>query len=102
MPTADEILTDEPIIIKKIEVSEEMLKTRTNSLIKAADNIIIEAPKDSDLDKLKVGQLVDILGICKGISNEWSAVVLKDCFIEISGRLQLPLEGDTTQVLFGY
>ena len=102
LPTADEILTGRVIIMNNIEITEEMLKTRTESFFKVAGNVMVKPRNPSRIKDLEVGDVVDILGICKGISDEWSPVILERCFIEPSGRLNLPLEGEGSQGLFDY
>ncbi|MFC1865346.1 hypothetical protein ACFLYB_01365 [Chloroflexota bacterium] len=101
-PTADEILTDKAIIMNDIEITEEMLVTRTESSFKVADNVIVKPRNSSQVKDLKPGDMVDILGISSGISDELSAVVLEECFIEPPGVINLPLEGDGSDGLFDY
>lgn len=101
-PTVDEILTGRAIIMKNIEMTEEMLGTRGKSFFKVTHNVIVKPQAISQMEELKVGDVVDILGISTGISAETSAVILERCFIEPSGRLNLPLEGEGSQDIFTY
>lgn len=101
-PAVDETLTGRAIIMKNIEITEEMLRTRDKSFFKVAHNIMVKPRNISQMEELEVGDVVDILGLCNGISTEWSAVTLERCFIETSGRLNLPLEGEGSHDISTY
>lgn len=92
LPTADEAFTGKAIIMKNIEITEDMIETRTKSFFKVNDDLLIKPLDLSRGEELEVGDTVDILGLCKGISDKWAAVVLEGCLIEPSGRLNLPLD----------
>ena len=92
LPTADEAFTGKAIIMKNIEITEGMVETRTKSFFKVNDDLLIKPLDLSRVEELRVGDTVDILGLCKGISDKWAAVVLEDCIIEPAGRLNLPLD----------
>jgi len=98
----DNTYTGKPIIMKDIEVTEEMLKTRNGSFLNVADNVMVESRNQSNVEDLEVGDMVDILGICRGVSDEWSAVMLEQCIIEPSGRINLPLENGGSPDSIGY
>lgn len=102
MATADEAFTGKAIIIKNIEITEEMIETGAKSFFKVNGNVLIKPQALSIMEELKVGEVVDILGLCKGISDEWAAVVLEDCIIEPAGRLNLPIEEDRASNGAGY
>jgi hypothetical protein len=102
LPTADETLTGRAIIMKNIEITEEMLRTRDKSFFKVAHNVMVKPRNISQMEELEAGDVVDILGLCTGISDEWSAVTLERCFIETSGRLNLPIEGEGSDSIFAY
>ena len=101
-PTADEAFTGKAIIMKNIKITEEMIETRTKSFFKVNNYVLIKPLDLSQMGKIKVGDMVDILGLCKGISDQWVAVVLEDCFIEPSGILNLPLKNGGSQGVLTY
>jgi len=90
-PAADEMFTGRAIIIKNIKLTEEMMKTKTN--INIGGCIIIELQNTSDLERIKVGDVVDIVGKCMGVSEDRYVVVVKDCLIQPAGLFPLPLPG---------
>jgi hypothetical protein len=93
-PTADEALTGKAVIMKNIEITEGMIETSTKSFFKVNSNVLVKPQNPSIMEGLKVGDVIDILGLSQGISDEWAAVVLEDCIIEPTGRLNLPVEED--------
>ena len=61
-------------------------------------------PRDpSDLEKLKFGEVVDIIGIMGGMSKEWEIIiVVKDCQFLPAGLVPLPLPGGPTIAALPY
>lgn len=108
----DEIFEGKHLIIKDIVVKKDMLKSRTGTYtdtyivvgpapVPAEPYIIIGAylikPEDpSDLEWLRVGQVIDVAGKFVGWSQEHGLVVITNCLIELAGVLPLPLPGSET------
>jgi len=102
LPTGDEALTGKPVIIKDIQLSREMLEMENARTMRISEDVVIELVSTHQLDGFKTGDTVDIVGLCKGLSDTRSDVVLAESYIESAGILNLPLDGKSPQDLLGY
>jgi hypothetical protein len=99
------LLTAEKLQTKRVEVyahGKELVSTEVQTYIMASS--VQFFPRDpSALEKLRVGDVVDIIGVCAGMSEEWpSVIVIRDCQILPAGLAPLPLPGGPAFVGGGY
>lgn len=100
MLTADEAFTGKAVIMKNIEITEEIIDTRAKSFFIVNSNVLVKPQDPSIMNELKVGEVIDILGLSKGVSD--NRVVVEGCLIEPAGRLNLPVEEDGASIGAGY
>ena len=91
---AERLFNDKVIIIKNIEITEEIIRDSTERYLNWGYSILFKPSNLSDLDRLRVGDKIDIVGICQGIAAGITTVVLDRCIIEPAGVLSLPLSDD--------
>ena len=67
-------------------------------------SVVLFQPQDpSDLNELKAGDMVDIIGVCDGALEEGSTiVVVKNCRFLPAGVVNLPLPGGPALISGGY
>ena len=79
-------------IFKDILIDEYKLNRRYESYILI--NLVQFVPRDpSELQELKEGDVVDIIGVCAGISDEYQMIVVANCQFLPAGLVPLPLPG---------
>lgn len=79
-------------IFKDILIDESKLNRRYESYILI--NLVQFVPRDpSELQELKEGDVVDIIGVCAGISDEYQMIVVANCQFLPAGLVPLPLPG---------
>ena len=88
---AEALLTGKVIIVKNIEITEEVINNSTETYLNWGYTLYINPSDLSDLDRLNIGDKIDVVGICLGIPAGKTAVVLDQCIIESAGIMPLPL-----------
>ena len=88
-------------IFKNIFIDKEILSRRHEAYV-WIDLIQFVPHNPSDLQELKEGDMVDIIGVCAGMSKEYAAVVVANCRFLPAGLAPLPLPGGPAPVIGGY
>ena len=99
------VYKEESFIFKNIEIEEWMLewKLGKEKTYLYHSNVMFFPKDPSGLKKLKVGDKVDIIGVCVGISEEWpSMTVMLNCQFLPAGLVPLPLPGGPAPITGGY
>ena len=79
-------------IFKDILIDEYKLSRRYENSILIG--LVQFLPRDpSDLQELKEGDVVDIIGVCAGISDQYVMIVVANCQFLPAGLYPLPLPG---------
>jgi len=93
---AAQIYNGKPVVLKNIEMTETMLKTRDKNYV-WVDSIKIISMVGNALARLKAGDVVDIVGINNGVmpSNFWALYFTGSLFLP-AGSVALPASGDST------
>ncbi len=90
---ADRDFTGKYFIFKNIKVTEYSLENKDEGFMWVEQVRCTEA-KAGDIAKLKVGDLIDIIGCNRGVPpNSYWTLLMTDCIFVPSGSLPLPLPG---------
>lgn len=84
------------VIFKNVKIEEFMLELKlAGNEPYLYESDVIFYPKDTqDLKKLKVGDKVDIIGVCEGLSEEYKTItIVSNCQFLPAGLVPLPLPG---------
>ncbi len=99
--TAATRFTGKNFIFKNILISKGILARRHETYISIGmAQFVPQYP--SDLQKLKEGDTIDIIGVCMGLSTEYSLVLVSNCVFLPAGVVPLPLPGGMAPVIGGY
>lgn len=90
---AEALYNDRVFIFKRIQVTENMLKWRAAGYVWAGNTIQCFPLTQNELDHLKVGDVVDIVGVSMGLHKQFMGLVFQGCVFLPSGLVQLPIEG---------
>lgn len=91
---AERIFNDKVIIIKNMEITEEIIRDSTEEYLNWGYTLYARPSDLSDLDRLSMGDKIDIVGVCQGIAPGKIPVVLNQCIIESAGIIPLPISGE--------
>ena len=92
---AEEKYNGKVFVFKNIEVLESTLDVSGSDYL-WIDSIKCRAANPGDINKLKPGQVVDIVGMMQGIadsSGQPGALLMTECFFLPAGSLALPVSG---------
>ncbi len=92
---AEEIYNNQPFIFKNVEVDAQMLKYKGENFI-WVDQIKCVAVSPGEVSKLKKGQMIDVVGLNRGIPNNSdmaNSMLMEECYFLPAGSLALPLSG---------
>ena len=89
-------------VFKQIIVTENMLKWRPTGYVWVENSIQCYPLNKNQLDPLKVGDVVDIVGISMGLHDQFRGLVFYGCVYFPSGIVQLPVEDNGVNVIIPY
>jgi len=92
---AEMTYNDQPFVFKDIEVFPSMIESRGPDYL-WVDRIRCKAVNPDDVAKLKVGQIIDVVGIMRGISKDPDLQLnleMTECYFLPAGAVALPLPG---------
>ncbi len=100
--TAGDRFIGKSFIFKDILMDEAILDRRHETwiIIRGLVQFVFQDP--SDLQKLKEGDRVDIIGVCVGISKEYELIVVSNCKFLSAGVAPLPIPGGSALLIGGY
>ena len=90
---AEALYNGRVFVFKRIQVTENMLKWRAAGYVWAGNTIQCFPLNQDQLDRLKVGDVVDIVGVSMGLHKQFMGLVFQGCVFLPSGLVQLPIEG---------
>jgi hypothetical protein len=89
-------------IFNRVEITN-WIESRSTDTYLATEMIQFVARDPSDLKKFKVGDKIDIIGICDGMLEEYPVIIaFTDCLFLPSGLASLPLPGGPAPITSGY
>lgn len=88
-------------IFNNILIDDLILKARTETYI-FISHVQFVPQYPSELENLKEGDVVDIVGVCMGVSEATAYVWVTDCRFLPAGLVQLLVPGGTTPMPGGY
>ncbi len=91
----------ESFIFKNILIDEDILSRRHETYV-FIDLFKLVPQNPSDLQELKEGERVDIIGVCMGLSKEYLGIELTNCLFLPAGVAPLPLPGGLAPITGGY
>jgi hypothetical protein len=86
---------DQPFVFKNIEIVEGMMQSKGPDYI-WVDRTQCMAANPADIAKIKVGQVIDVVGIMRGVSKDPDKqmdLLMTDCYFLPAGSVTLPLPG---------
>jgi hypothetical protein len=89
---AENMYKGRSFIFKNILIDENKLKWRYDDYI-VIDLVQFMARNSSELQKLKEGDRIDIIGVCVGLSEKNVYVIVGNCQFLPAGAAPLPLPG---------
>jgi hypothetical protein len=102
LPTGEEVLDGRPVIIKNIELTNGIVDEHNSRVLHITEKITMYLTSVYQMEGIRFGEAIDIVGICRGFSKERDSIILTECFMEPSGTLGLPVDGSNPGSLFGY
>ena len=102
IPFKAERYKGQSFIFKEVKINEWTINRSTENYL-TIGIIRFVAQNPSDLEKIKIGDTIEILGICAGTLNEWPIVtVFTNCLFFPAGTTPLPLPGGQPPLKGGY
>jgi hypothetical protein len=99
---AAQLYHNEVFVFKNVEVVPAMLTGLPKDNIWLGQ-VICYAVNPGDISRLKAGRPYDIIGINKGIHDEWRySIYLTECYFLPHGTVALPLDGSAPAFAQGY
>ena len=92
---AEMIYDDQPFVFKNIEFIKGMMESKGPDYI-WVDRIRCYAIDPGDVAQLKIGQMVDVVGMMRGISKDPDmpiSLVMTECYFLPAGSLAIPVGG---------
>ena len=94
-PLAEALYNNQPFVFKNIEIMPGMMESQGPDYI-WVDRTQCMAVNPTDVAKLKVGQVVDVVGIMRGVSidpDKRMDLLMTDCYFLPAGSFALPVPG---------
>ena len=89
-------------IFNRVEITD-WIESKSSDTYLATEMLQFVARNPSDLKKFKVGDKIDIIGICAGMLEEYPVIItFTDCLFLPSGLAPLPLPGGPAPITSSY
>lgn len=92
---AEMTYNDQPFVFKNVEIMPGMMESKGPDYI-WVDRTQCQAANPADVAKLKVGQVIDVVGIMRGVSKDPDKqmdLLMTECYFLPAGSVALPLPG---------